>query len=522
MFINQEFPQDCNVPQGLTIDLPSIMRPSQFFCWMRVVVIEQLFNSSDVEFDENKIFILRYNQLGGIRFKQSRVKKDSCQAMNYKTREVDKDQRCFADYESESQDTQDFGSFEDGFKCEGIECEYLKAFTYSSNPSQGYEIYGKLSTYDKSGFFIDTEQLLVNGTLEYAAFYNLCKFLQNHLWIDASTRAISIHMSFYNINYNYFTNMEILLEFSATGYLTTRTRLSTLHLNYYYDSWIHMKNSVSFFFDKFPEIFCYVYVFIAILPSLVLRLKRNPWVHLKKMWTYLEIILFLLIFGIVIIRVILFFICDTIINTISSKSFTKVTDFSDANFYLSISWAFESFAVLAGSLNLLHYFSIQSMTIIWDTLQRGAKSIFAFFVVFIVLMCSFTQMVHIIYGIELNNFSTFGISISSLFMVLLGSLDKYQEMSIASPILTPIFFIGFMFLMFFVIMNIFVAILNEAYSVVAGFHINSLEKELVGKFKTRLIEEIKIIFGRCIYICKKCLKRKKIERSAAFKAFSRY
>jgi hypothetical protein len=49
----------------------------------------------------------------------------------------------------------------------------------------------------------------------------------------------------------------------------------------------------------------------------------------------------------------------------------------------------------------------------------------------------------------------------------MGDLGKYEDMSSAEPIVTPIFFIGYMFLIFFVIMNIFVAILNEAFSTVA-------------------------------------------------------
>jgi hypothetical protein len=488
---------------------------------MQMVIIDQLFNSSDVNFDENKIFILRYNQLGGFRLKQSRVKLNSCDALNYKTKEIDSNQKCFAEYDSTSKSTTAFGYFKSGYECQGYECEYLKAFRYSENPPQSYEISGKVSNYDKTGFFIDSEQILINKTLEYDVFSGLRQFLQDHLWIDHNTRAILIHLSFYNINYNYFTNMEILFEISAAGHISTRSRLSTLHLNYYYDSWLNMKNSASSFFDKFPEIFCYIYAFFCILPSLVIKLKRNPWVELKKMWTYMEIILLLLMLGIVMIRMILFSVCNSILSTISNESFSKVTDFSNVNFYLSISWALESFAVLLGSLNLLHYFSIQSMTIIWDTLQRGAKSIFAFFIVFIVLICSFTQMVHIIYGNELSNFTSFGVSISALFMILLGSLDSYEEMSEVSPVFTPIFYIGFMFLMFFVIMNIFVAILNEAYSVVVDFHVNSLEKELVDRFKTRLFEEIKLIFERVRYFLKKCLKRQRIERSIAFKAFNR-
>lgn len=521
MFITQEFPQECEYPDGLSIAFKNIYRPTQFFCWYQTIIVDQLFGSLDIENDENKLFILRYNQLGGIRLKQSRVKKHSCDALNYKTGKIDKSRECYAEYSETSKSTEDFGKFSENFTCSGYSCEYLKAFKYTNNPQGSYEITGKLATYGKSGFSIDSNQLLVNDTFSRSVLKGLGDFLKEHLWIDRMTRAISVYFSFYNINYNYFINMEILIEISGTGYISTRTKLNTLYLNYYYDSWNKMKDSASHFFKKIPEIFCYFYTFFGLLLNMVIKLKKSFKIEMKKMWTYIDIVLIILVSGIVVLRVILYYICDAIIRSISDQSFNKVTDFSQANFYLSVSWALEAFSVLAATLKFLNYFSIQSMTIIWDTLQRGAKSIFAFFVVFIVLMCSFSQTVHVVYGNELEVFTTFSRCLSNLFMILLGALDNYKDMSLASPIFTPLLYISFMFLMFFVIMNIFVAILNEAYGVVVELHTKSLEKEIVGRLKIRLFTEIRHFYERLKYFCKKSFKKQRVERSVAFKAFNR-
>lgn len=480
-----------------------------------------MFGTLDIENDNNKLFILRYNQLGGIQLRQARVKENSCSAFNYKKEETDNSLECYAEYSESTKSEEEFGQFSSNFSCNDYSCEYAKAFKYNNNIQGSYEIIGKLATYGKSGYSISTDQLLVNGTFDYDIFQALGAFLKEHLWIDKMTRMISVHFSFYNINYNYFTNMEILIEISATGYVYTRSKLNTLFLNYYYDSWNNMSLSASHFFYKFPELFCYVYIFLGILWPLLLRLKRNFVLEMKKMWTYIDVCLFLLVIGIIILRVILYYICDSIINSISTQSFNKTTNFSQANFYLNISWAFEAFSVLAASLKLLNFFSVQSMTIIWDTLQRGAKSIFAFFIVFITLICSFSQTVHIIYGNELEIFTTFTLSLSHLFMIILGAIDNYKQMSIASPIFTPIFYIFFMFLMFFVIMNIFVAILNEAYGVVIELQSDFHEKELVGKLKNMLVAEIKHYLERIRYYCKACCKKSNVERSLAFKAFNR-
>ena len=130
-------------------------------------------------------------------------------------------------------------------------------------------------------------------------------------------------------------------------------------------------------------------------------------------------------------------------------------------------------------------------------------------------------MVYIVYGPQLLYFNTFGQSISQLFMILLGAINYYHQMSQASPYFTPVFFISFIFMMFFVVLNIFVAILNEAFSVVVALEEKDHEKDLLRKFKNRLVAELKHYYEKFKYFCKKCCKTKTVQRSLAFKAFNR-
>lgn len=468
------------------------------------------------------MFILRYNQVGGIRIKQSRVKNHSCEALNYGTGKIDTSADCYAEYSSTANSIDSFGPYlNSSYTCSGLECSYMQAFKYSPSPPDSSSLTGFVSTYDSSGFYIDSESILCNDTLTQAALANLGNYLQDYLWIDKQTRAVLLIFSFYNINFNYFSSMEFLLETSNTGFVYTTVKLNTLYVDYYYDSWNNMKNSAYDFFQKVPEIYCYIYCIFGILFPIIGHLKRDPIGYLKVMWSYIDITLMLIMIGIIVLRVLLYFECESIITSISRQSFNKATDLSLVNYYMSISWGFEAYAALMACLRFLNYFKIQSMTIIWDTLARGSKSIFAFFLVFIVLMCSFTQMVRIVYGCNIFAFINFGSSISSLFMTLLGALNYYPSMSLVSPYFTPIFYTIFMFLMFFVILNIFVAILNESFGVIIALEDKESEKEILGKLKNRLIIELKFISDRVKYRCKKCCKRRGIERSVAFKAFNK-
>lgn len=159
------------------------------------------------------------------------------------------------------------------------------------------------------------------------------------------------------------------------------------------------------------------------------------------------------------------------------------------------------------------------MTVIWDTLSRGSKSIFAFMIYFVVLQVSFSMMAHQVYGYVLFDFSTYFLSQINVFMIDLGDIDIYSKMSSVEPIYTPIFFVFYIFFVFFVTNNIFIAILNEAFGVVVEHQRKLNEKELIGKLKTRFIDEIKFFAERCRYCCTHLSTKKKVETSKAHKTF---
>ena len=184
IFTLQQFPQDCNYPNGLMISFFSIIKPEQFFCWYQSVLVSELFGSKDVVSENNRIFILRYNQVGGIRFKQSRVTPNSCQALNYNTGTIDKSQKCYAEYSSSSKETSYYGPYLNStYNCStNNECSYQTAFRFSQNISDSITIKGQISSYGPTGFYIDTESILDdNDTLTQTALSNLGTYLQNNL-----------------------------------------------------------------------------------------------------------------------------------------------------------------------------------------------------------------------------------------------------------------------------------------------------------------------------------------------------
>ncbi|KAJ8981840.1 hypothetical protein NQ317_001803 [Molorchus minor] len=64
---------------------------------------------------------------------------------------------------------------------------------------------------------------------------------------------------------------------------------------------------------------------------------------------------------------------------------------------------------------------------------------------------------------KVENYSSFGTAMFSLLRTILGDFD-YAEIEQANRILAPIYFLSYIFLVFFVLLNMFLAIINDSYA----------------------------------------------------------
>merc|ERR1711871_1093350 len=80
-----------------------------------------------------------------------------------------------------------------------------------------------------------------------------------------------------------------------------------------------------------------------------------------------------------------------------------------------------------------------------------------------VFIFGFAVMAHLVYGPYILEYSKIQWCFGALFRMLVGDFD-YSELSKANGTITPVFFTLYIGLVYIVMLNIFVAILNEAYT----------------------------------------------------------
>merc|ERR1719284_1506633 len=82
---------------------------------------------------------------------------------------------------------------------------------------------------------------------------------------------------------------------------------------------------------------------------------------------------------------------------------------------------------------------------------------------FFTVFFAFAQLGYLLFGTQVEDFSSFSNAIFTLLRTILGDFN-FNEIEQANRILGPIFFMTYVFFVFFVLLNMFLAIINDTYS----------------------------------------------------------
>lgn len=98
---------------------------------------------------------------------------------------------------------------------------------------------------------------------------------------------------------------------------------------------------------------------------------------------------------------------------------------------------------------------------LWQTLQYWVDSCcYSAFIFFLIIVGDFFK--YFKFSLSLNSLSSFFRSFT-LFRIILGDFD-FHALEAANRVLGPIFFITYVFFVFFVLLNMFLAIINDTYA----------------------------------------------------------
>ena len=113
------------------------------------------------------------------------------------------------------------------------------------------------------------------------------------------------------------------------------------------------------------------------------------------------------------------------------------------------------------------------------TIKLASKPLSSFMLLFFILFLAFSQFAFVVFGIDNEDYASFPKTLGSMMSMTLGSFD-FGSLTSSSRILGPVFFFLYVVPVLFVLMNVFIGILNDALSEVSNdSSIQSNEHEIL-------------------------------------------
>nr|XP_054364315.1 polycystic kidney disease 2-like 1 protein isoform X1 [Mirounga angustirostris]XP_054364316.1 polycystic kidney disease 2-like 1 protein isoform X1 [Mirounga angustirostris] len=379
-------------------------------------------------------FIYYENLLLGVpRLRQLRVRNDSCVVHEDFREDI---LSCYDVYSPDKEERLPFGPLNG------------TAWTYHSQDELGGSSHwGQLTSYSGGGYYLD-----LPGSRQASA--KALQDLQEGLWLDRGTRVVFIDFSVYNANINLFCVLRLVVEFPATGGAIPSWQIRTVKLIRYVSNW-------DFFIIGCEIIFCIFILYYVVEEILELHIHRLR--YLSSIWNILDLVVILL--SIVAVG---FHIFRTLeVNRLMGKLLQQPNMYADFEFLAFWQTQYNNMNAVNlffAWIKIFKYISFnKTMTQLSSTLARCAKDILGFAIMFFIVFFAYAQLGYLLFGTQVENFSTFIKCIFTQFRIILGDFD-YNAIDNANRILGPAYFVTYVFFVFFVLLNMFLAIINDTYS----------------------------------------------------------
>lgn len=418
---------------------------------------EQEWYNGDEFSEEEQGYFLEYNRLiGGFKMVQSRVKSCECGDNSTLTSDEKADCGCPAWFSS---------FYPVVYPNLKPETESKEAFGPEWDPGK----YEYDTNYGGHTIIIPPSQKLAEKTLAE---------LKNDLWIDKGTRKLSLTFNAYNGNVRMFTVFKLTFDFGATGKLVYLFRAQTFRLEYYSTSGDK--------FRGFLEAVLLFYTFCSFLSELQelyqkkvgeshrrLRLKEyfsdagnqidllRILLFLIAAWSWLHVLYHPVAreMELPLDKHIYYYDMDTLANL--HKQNTRL----------------QSVLIFVCMITTFKYMSVSPVYgIVVRTVIKAGPSLFQFFVMFTITCYTFAVMGVLLFGHIIYEFSDVPRACKTLVMLITTELGM-EEMNKADRIFGPIYYSLFITIVFFLLVNILLAILMNAYSSLAQENINEQKNQ---------------------------------------------
>lgn len=285
--------------------------------------------------------------------------------------------------------------------------------------------------------------------------FSLVKNLENNDWIDNMTAAVFVEMTVFEPATLLYSAMKVLFERLPTGSLKPNIRVEPLTVYGATD-------------PGFKEVYqtCQL-LFVLIVTVLFFcecfKVYKKGCKYFTRFWSWLDLILItaaLLAMGTLFFKekYVSDFIKGVHENPFKSTSTDFIVLWSNIEVYLL---SFVIFIMTIKFLRLLRFNN--HIGNLMETLKHSTKNLQSFYVVLFIVLIAFTQVGMLLFGKNIESYSTFIGSLSIVLQKLLGTSMQLKKVQRVNNALGSIYTLAYSLTVAFLLLNVFLSILNTSY-----------------------------------------------------------
>jgi hypothetical protein len=309
---------------------------------------------------------------------------------------------------------------------------------------RGFPYWGTITMYSGSGY-------VANLGYDQVTAYTVVSDLHSNGWIDVQTRAVFVEFTVYNANTNLFGIISIFIEFPPSSGAVTKVQFEASRF------YIHLTGG---------QTLAHVLVIFFMMYFLYREGKlvyKQRWAYFKGFWNWVEVILIISEFLLIVLFLARLYEVDR--NLLQLRE--------NPNDYVGFQYAANVDALMTYVIGVLVFFYIlrflrllrfnKNFLVIGKTLSRISAPILSFCLPFIAGFFAFALLAFSMFGSELEDYSSFIRTMVTQFSMTLGDFD-FEAIFMVNPTVATLYFFSFIGLNVMVLMNMFIAIINDSYA----------------------------------------------------------
>ena len=340
---------------------------------------------------------------------------------------------------------------------------------------------------------------------------NAINELKSFAWVDQHTRAMIFSFSIYNANFNLYCACNFFFSFTPGGLIQPGYKFKVFKLDLYEGVKLEERNQVEILPDgteqpildpdtgeplTYMDIWGLIeqiigsgeartdiLVNVLIFRQFCKQFGRAVYIrytygtimpYLKDIWSMLEVMNITPFFFAWNTRVLQYLLSKQRIDYSASMFGERYAEITQVALAYCTGFNFDSLSILTSFFKLFKYFRlVPALALLWEVVVRAVADMAFFFATFFMFLVAFAIFAEQMFGLNLKNYSGIVDSVITLFQMIFGVVDVYWDLLASQApgtnrLIATIFFDGYVVWMFFILINVFLAILNDAYSSVKG------------------------------------------------------